>query len=357
MNDLKEEICSFDNLYSAMRKCKINVIWKDSVSGYVSNGLSNIYKLKQSLEEDTYKLDKYQEFTIYEPKERQIVSTRIKDRVFQRSLCDNYLYKEITKSFIYNNCACQIGKGTEFARKRLKCELQKYFRKYNRSNIGYVLKVDLKNYFGSTPHELAYEAITKRIKDEWVLCEVKRVIDSYNQGDNPDVRMGLGSQLTQLIQLAILDDLDHYIKEQLHIKYYIRYMDDFILIHENKQYLKECLIKIDNWILQRNLYLNENKTQIFKIQQGINFLGFRFRLVKSGKVIITLLHTKLSHERRKLRKLVNRCHKGLMTREDVDVCYNSWKAHINNNSNKKVKRNCHNLIIYMDKFYKNLWEE
>lgn len=106
------------------------------------------------------------------------------------------------------------------------------------------------------------------------------------------------------------------------------------------------------------------KTQLFKVTQGIKFLGFRFRLTKTGKVVMTLLPEKLSHERRKLRKLVERAKQGYMTKEEVDRCYESWKAHVGNESSKKRKspgrrarRNCHNLIICMDQYYKNLWRE
>lgn len=128
--------------------------------------------------------------------------------------------------------------------------------------------------------------------------------------------------------------------------------------------MQECLIKIDAWISSRGLKLSPKKTQLFKMTQGIKFLGFRFRLVKTGKVVMTLLPEKLSHERRKLRKLVSRAKQGYMTKEEVDRCYESWKAHVGNESSKKRKspgrrarRNCHNLIICMDQYYKNLWRE
>ena len=110
MDDIKEKVCEFRSLYKAMNKCKKNVMWKDSVAGYVKNGLVNCYKLRQQLLDEKYKIDKYSVFTIYEPKKREIVSTRMKDRVFQRSLSDNYLYDAVTKSFIYDNCACQDNK-------------------------------------------------------------------------------------------------------------------------------------------------------------------------------------------------------------------------------------------------------
>lgn len=359
---VRDKVCDFDNLYRAMQHCKNNVMWKDSVAGYVKNGLVNVHKLKESIENGTYKLDKYTQFKVYEPKERDIVSTRIKDRVFQRSLCDNYFYDTMTKSFIYDNCACQDERGTEYARKRLIRHLQKYYREHGTE--GGAIKADLQNFFGSTSHELAYSAVTKRITDEWVNGEINRVITSFNQGADPEVGMGLGSEMTQIIQLAVLDDFDHFVKEQLRIKYYVRYNDDFIMLHEDKAYLRECLEKIDAWITARGLRLSPKKTQLFNVTQGIKFLGFRFRLTKTGKVVMTLLPEKLSHERRKLRKLVSRAKQGYMTKQEVDKCYESWKAHVGNESNKKRKspgkrarRNCHNLIICMDKYYKNLWRD
>ena len=361
-SEVKDKVCNFDNLYRAMRHCKHNVMWKDSVAGYVKNGLMNVHKLKRSVEDGTYSIDKYTQFKVYEPKERDIVSTRIKDRVFQRSFCDQYFYEKMTNSFIHDNVACQLEKGNELGRKRLICHMQRQYRESGRSVNGWVLKADLTNFFGSTPHESALNAVTKLLDDEWAVDEAWRVIDSFNQGPDPNVGMGLGSEMTQITELAVLNDLDHYIKEQLHIRHYVRYMDDLILIHPDKAYLRECLEKIRAWVSARGLTLSKKKTQLFHIKQGIRFLGFRYRLTDTGKVVMTVLPEKVSHERRKLRKLVERAKAGLMTRQDVDSCYGSWKAHVGNESKHKrahpgrrAHRNNHNLILIMDKYYKNLW--
>ena len=362
--DVKEIVCSFGNLYKAMRKCKQNVIWKDSVAGFVVvNGLANCYKIKQQHENGNYKIDGYTIFKVHEPKERTIVSTRIKDRVFQRSLCDNYLTKQVSKGFIYDSGACLPNKGTEFARKRFYVALQRHHRKYGIS--GGALKCDLSDYFGSTPHNTAAESITKRVQDGWADSEVKRIIHSFNQGANPEVGMGLGSQVTQLIQLAVLDDLDHYIKEVLRIKNYVRYMDDFILLHPNMNYLRYCREKIRERIERLGLKLSPKKTQLQPITQPLHFLGFSFRLTETGKIIVKLLPKKVSHERRKLTKLVERAKQGLMTKQEVNACYESWKAHATGKCKNKPKgtptkhhkRHTHALVLEMDKFYKNLWED
>ncbi|MBR6102642.1 MAG: hypothetical protein IKP95_09450 [Ruminococcus sp.] len=348
MNDItiRELVCSYDSLYHALQKCKKGVMWKDSVAGFVKNGLINCLLLKEDLDSGRYKLGKYSVFEITEPKRRVIVSTRIKDRVFQRSLCDNYLTEALSKSFIYDNCACQVGKGTDFARKRLKVHLQRFYRKHGLN--GYVLKCDIKSFFGSTPHDVAISAVAKRAKDQWAVSEVARIVNSFTQGEDPAIGMGLGSQVTQLIELSVLDTLDHIIKERLHIQHYVRYMDDFILIHEDKHYLRCCLSVIEEEIRKLGLRLSEKKTQIFPVKQQIHFLGFSYRLTSTGKVLLKLLPCKVVRERRKLKKLVQLCRKGIMTKEHADFCFTSWKAHAS-------KGNCYKLIQSMTQYYNDLW--
>lgn len=362
LSNVGKGICSFYNLYRAMLLCKRGVIWKDSVAGYVVNGLVRIHGLKKSLEQGTYKLSPYANFKVYEPKERDILSTKMKDRVFQRSFVDNYFYNEMTRSFIYDNGACQKGRGTERTRKRLICHLQRFYRKHGLN--GFIIKGDLTNFFGSTSHDLAYESVKNRVVDKWVIQESKRIIDSFDNGINPDIGMGLGSQCTQIIQLAVLDDFDHFIKEVLRIKHYVRYNDDFILIHEDKEYLKYCLSEINKWMTVRKLKLNPNKTQIIKLSQGVKFLGFRFRLTETGKVVMTLLPEKISHQRRKLKRMVDRVARGEMSKTDVDRSYESFKANITNNGKykqehpgRRARRDCHGLELAMDAFYKLIWRD
>lgn len=347
MDKTIERICNFEELYKAMYKCKKDVMWKDSVAGFVKNGLVNCYKLHDQLKSGSYKIDKYSYFTISEPKVRDIVSTRMKDRVFQRSMCDNYLYTQLTKGLIYDNCACQIDKGTDFAMDRMSCHLQRFFRKHKLD--GYVLQCDIANYFGSTQHEVAKKIVIDRVDNDWVKDHVFKIIDSFGTKESPTMGMGLGSQVTQLVQLAIMDDVDHFIKENLKIKQYIRYMDDFVLIHHDKEYLQECKGLIAAKLSDLGLRLNQKKTQIYPINRGIKFLGFRFMLTDTGKVIRKLNKENISRERRKLRKLKGLVDKGILTKKDVNECYQSWKSHAN-------KGNTYQLVRQMDQFYKELWE-
>ncbi|NMB42413.1 MAG: RNA-directed DNA polymerase [Firmicutes bacterium] len=346
--DIKDVICDFDNLHKAMMKCRKGVMWKDSVARHVNNGLASILKLQNDLESGKYKIDDYYRFTIHEPKEREIVSNRFKDRVFQRSMVDNYLYEAITKGFIYDNCACQVGKGTDFARNRLKCHMQRFFRKYGLD--GYVLKCDIKNYFGSTSHKKSLSFLKRYVDDPWVYAHLEAIFDSYSDKDNPGVGFGLGSQINQLTQLLFLSELDHNIKEKLRVKQYARYMDDFPLIHHDKAHLKHCREEIEGYLNSLGLKLNEKKTQMFPLKQGIDYLGFKFKLTDTGKVLMLLSKENVKKRKRKLRGHKKLVDEGRMTREKADQCYESWKAHA-------AKGNSYNLIKRMDAYYASLWEE
>lgn len=317
-------------MYKALKRACRNVRWKTSVTQFELNGLKNSAKAIQEIESEKYKLSKYQEFEIYEPKHRHITATRIKDRQIQRSMCDNYFYEAITKSFIYDNCACLKGKGTLFATDRLKQHFQKYWYKH-RSNDGWVLKCDIHHFFDSIDHDIAKQVVTKRVPNDHIKQMIFDIIDSFG-----DVGIGLGSQVSQLIALAYLDDLDHYIKEQLHIKHYVRYMDDFILIHEDKEYLKYCLKKITEHITAIKLELN-SKTTIQPLNKGIMFLHWKYILTDTGKVILLPDKQRLTKKRKKLKKMREMCKQNQITFDHYKQSVSGMIAHLK-------QGNAHNAI-------------
>lgn len=340
-NSIKEDVCSFHKLYKATQVCRKNVRWKDSVAHFSNHSLKSVYNLKKLIESGKYQISPYSVFEIREPKLRKITSTRFKDRVFQRSLCDNYLTKEISKDFIPNNFACQKNKGTDRARECLTRLLKAFCRK--KGVNGYVLKLDIHDYFGSTRHEIAIRQVNERVRNEWACDEVERIIRSFGDG----ISIGLGSQVSQLIQLAVLDGVDHYITETLGISLYVRYMDDMILIHEDKEYLKLCLKRIKRKLNRLKLDISPKKTQIFKITQPVKFLGFTFKLWESGKVTWRLLPSNFKTEKRKLKKLAFRVHQGKMSIDEFNECYKSWRAHA-------AKSDSRYRIRQMDKYKEDL---
>ena len=168
MSILLPEWTNYDNLYKALKKSCKNVRWKTSVTQFEINALSNVSKLLEELKTNNYQLKPYTEFDVYEPKRRHIKATRIRDRVVQRSFCDNYFYPLITKSFIYDNCACQIGKGPDFATKRLKQRYRRFYYKY-RNNHGWVLKCDIHHFFESIDHDILKQLLIKKNMDDFSL--------------------------------------------------------------------------------------------------------------------------------------------------------------------------------------------
>ena len=299
MKDYFGKAIEYGNLRRALNKCCRGIRWKDSVVGYELHAVQNTYKLRQDLLNGTYKLSPYQTFTVHEPKEREIVATRIRDRQVQMALCDAGLYDDICEHFIYDNCACQRGKGTDFTLKRVRAHMSKFFKANGKD--GWVLKCDVRHFFPNTRHDVAKAAIANRVEDPRAREYVSNVIDSFGG----DKGIGLGSQISQLVELAVLDDLDHYIKERLRIRHYVRYMDDMILFHPDKEYLQFCKAEIERKLNEIGLELNK-KTTIYPLRQGVKFLQWRFVITDTGKINMKLSGKKMGKQRRKLKKIIKK---------------------------------------------------
>ena len=137
-----ESAIGFEALYNSMNKCKCGVMWKTSVANYCLHDLERTLKLEEDLKTGEYKPGKPMTFMVTHPKPRQILSIGFRDRVYQRSLNDVIIYPAMTQSLIYDNAACQKGKGTDFARERLKEFIRRFYRKHGRD--GWVLQMDVK---------------------------------------------------------------------------------------------------------------------------------------------------------------------------------------------------------------------
>ena len=314
-----DKVLTYGNMRRALNKVCRDVRWKDSVVGYELHAPRNTYQLIDELKRGAYKISPYQRFTIYEPKKRDIVATRIRDRQVQMALCDGGLYEDITEHFIYDNCACQIGKGTDFALKRVKTHLRKFYQKHGKE--GWVLKLDIKQFFPSTKHYVAKKAIAKRVSDPYARQLVFDVIDSFEG----DAGIGLGSQISQLVELAVLDDLDHFIKERLGVKHYVRYMDDMIFIHQDKEFLKWVWSEVEKELAKLELELNK-KSCIYPLSQGVKFLKWRFIITNTGKIVQRMDSSKQSKERHRLKALLIKEANGEIPKGTAQNSLQAWLA-------------------------------
>jgi len=344
------EAITFRELYFAARECANGVRWKESVQDFLRSHLKRTLSLARDLRSDRYKISPYVRFVVTEPKKREIVSTRFRDRVFQRAMCNNGLYRDMTRSFIYDSGACQNGRGTDFSRNRLKMHLNRFRRKHGTD--GWVLKLDVKNFFASIPHRIAKAAVAKRVKDPGFVRRIFEVIDSFADSPPPGEEprgIALGSQISQLIALAVLDDFDHAIKERFRIRHYVRYMDDMVLIHEDREKLMECWRFAEEHFSSIGLTINPKST-LLRLQQGFSFLNRRHFFTASGRLIVKVAHKSISRERRRLRSIHTLWMRGKLSDRDVIEHFTAWKA-------TATKADSHGLIRAMTKYAKSLFNK
>lgn len=337
----KDIICDFENLYMAYRKAKAGKKFNGSTARFQMMSLEGVHLLKEQLESKTYKMSSYNEFKIYEPKERVIQSCSFKDKVVQHCLCDNVLHPVLSKQFIECNYAGQIGKGTLFGMDKLKEHMEDHY--FNYGIDGWILKCDIKKFFYEIDHEILKEVVDYHFPDEYVMWLNHLFIDSTEGRGLP-----LGNQVAQVYALLILDCMDHMITENLGIKNYGRYMDDFYLIHKDKEYLKYCLSAIKELVNSLGLELN-GKTQMVPFRKGLRFLGFHHYMTSEGKYIRRLSGENKRRIKKKLRKWARAVHDGKMTTDKFYQKYGSWKNHA-------MHGNCYKLCCNMDEFVKELLE-
>jgi hypothetical protein len=335
------KVSNANALFDAFRKSKINSDWKFSVQKYDFDLWKNISEAKRELNDGTYKQKPYVEFDLSERgKLRHIKAISIKDRVVQRSLCDNVLTPVTSSYLIYDNGASQKDKGVTFTRDRLKEHLHRYFRKYG-TNEGYVLLVDFKNYFGSIPHEKLKEAYAKVIPE----FDLRRLINSLIDENGGDRGMGIGAQLSQNAGIFYPTPLDQYFKTVKAEKYYGAYMDDRYLICRNKEHAKECLREMRKEADLLGLTINEKKTQIVKLSKGFTFLKIRYLLTETGKVVTYQSRDTFIRESRRLKKFK----KNSLPPERAAMCYKSWRGSV------KQYHNNYYRIKRMDALFKSLF--
>lgn len=329
---MKNYITSYDCLYESMIKCKKGVTWKPSVKSFVLNAEENVLRMKQQHQDGTWKNGKPKTVLITYPKRREALSIPFKDRVYQRSINDNSLYPQMVGGFVYANCACQTGKGTDFARQLVKKYLWNYYCKYGTE--GYAVQIDIHGYYLNMRHSDVERRIRTRTDSDTaeMVCAVLRDQYAGETGYNP------GSQMVQIAGISLLDPTDHYIKEQLHVKYFIKYMDDFLMLIHGKNRAEKVLKETVNQLHKYGMEINEKKTHITPIKKGFTFLGFDYHLTDTGKIIMTLNSANVKHERKTLVRMVHKSKRGELKPEKVDEHHASWENNADKGNSYKMKQ-------------------
>lgn len=303
--DLYKNLLKMENILKAYNEVCSHTKNKRKVRNYKENKCIYISRIYNILKNKEYVVGKYNVFTIYEPKKRVIVSQNLQDKVINHLISRQILYPALIPCLINENVASIENKGTRYG-----LELAKKFHtickiKYKEY---YILKCDISKFFASIDKEILKNKIRKKIKDKDALEIVFKVIDSQEQG------LGIGNMTSQVLAVFFLNDMDHFIKEKLKIKYYVRYQDDFLLFHNSKKYLRYCLEEIKQFLGKEKLVLNK-KSRIYKNTNNFIFLGRdkKGRYAKYREVKRKIKKKKYLYETNKI---------DLMSYMTTRICYN-----------------------------------
>ncbi len=301
--------CSFENLLAASESARRGKNRKHTVAHFFLNLEHNLWQLHEELASQSYKPGPYRTFTIYDyDKARQISAAPFPDRVVHHAL-HKVIEPLFDRTFIYDSYACRTGKGTHRAVQRFQ-----HFAQRNR----YVLKCDIKKYHPSIDIDILKQILNEKIRDEGTLWLCHIILDNgnpqeavmqYFPGDSlftPLERsrgIPIGNLTSQFFANVYLDGLDHFIKEQLRCRYYIRYVDDFVIFSDDKGLLWKIKNLIEEHLISLRLRLHEHKCHVFKTAEGVAFLGYRifpdhlllrkengFRFQRKLKRLIKLFH-------------------------------------------------------------------
>lgn len=357
VNDLYQQMSMKDMLRLYQKQVRANTKNKHKIykfEEYFTANITNVYNLFHS---DDYKVSDYNIFLIRDPKYRIIMSQKMNDKIINHVMAD-YLIQVLDSGLIDTNVATRKNKGTHYGMRYLK----KYLNELKGNTI-YALKFDISKYFYNIDHKILKQMLQKKIKDKAYLKILFQIIDSTNENVNeriikikrkeikklekstmkdrnkrikeieniPLYQQGkglpIGNMTSQIMAVFYLNEIDHYIKEQLHAKYYIRYMDDGVILSNDKAYLKWCLKKIRKIMAQYQLTLNK-KTCIMNVStNGIDFLGFHYYIMNQ-KVIMKVRKITKKRLRQKMKKLDYLYSKKKITEKDIMQVIASYQGHL-----------------------------
>ena len=316
VSNIYYKVCDIDNINKMCDLVCSKVKNKSKAERFMVYKSEHIINIRNKLISKKLDFSRYNIFLITDPKCRVIMAQSIEDKIINHLVAKYFLVDVFEKSYTNSMCATRIGKGTSYGLKLLKKYLNEINSKYNEF---YYLKIDIKKYFYNIDHQILKNILKKKIKDKDVLYVLDNIVDSTNEKyinnhitnlkekrinylkDNDYIQevkeiplytygkgCSIGNQTSQAFGLIYLYEFNHYMKEKLNLKYVINYMDDFIIIHNDKNYLKHCLKEIRKYLFYKlKLDLNEKKTKVESIKNGIDFLGYRF-IIKNNKIVMKL---------------------------------------------------------------------
>ncbi len=282
--NLYNKLCSLENLNLAYEKARKGKSQKESVIEFDKNVKENLEQLQKELVNLNYQPKPLKRFVVRDPKTRTIHASAFRDRIVHHMIV-NILEPIFEKIFIFDSYASRKDKGahvaiTRFDEFKRKVSLNGAAvrgggtQKTNNMVQGYVLKADISHYFDSVNHEILLNIVKKKIRDGKIIWLIRKILNNF-KGDVKGKSMPLGNYTSQFFANVYLNELDYFVKHKLKAKYYIRYVDDFVILHRSKKRLELFRKRIVEFLKSIMLELHPEKSDIIPLQKGVTFLGYR----------------------------------------------------------------------------------
>lgn len=343
-----DKICSFENLLRSYKLARKSNRYKKRICQFDFFLESNLLKIQKELINETFVTRPYNHFIVTDPKIRQIAAPEFRDRIVQHALVD-VIEPLFENSFIYDSYACRKNKGTTFALKRIQKFLKASRSFYGRDQEIYFLKCDIKRFFPSVSWDVLLNIVRKKIVCPKTLRLIEKIVTTHQVyrkiSDNPKTQLSLfdnhdaleevvsvekrkglpiGNLTSQLFANVYLNELDNFVKHTLKERWYGRYMDDFLIISNDKKHLLLIKEEINTFLNEElKLILHPKKSFVQNAKNGISFVGYRIfydHILIRGS---TLIHFRKKHKRR-----LKQLKKGKITQDELRQSELSFKGHM-----------------------------
>ena len=371
-------VSDYNALIAAYKRVHRVSGWKCSAQKAGINLLKEVQALSEEIESTSYRPGEGVTFQMCERGNLRLVrALNVRDTIAQQALCQSLLIPVLERYLIYDNGASLKGKGISFTRRRFEEHLRWHYRRYGTD--GYALKIDFRKYFDNIEHEKLLKMILTKIPDARLKIVLQHILESNRQDVSYDQRnideimqepfnslehekipnekltgqkflpksLGIGSPLSQIAGIFFPTRIDTYCKTVRQLHYYDAYMDDRIILHPDKEYLKRLRGDIEHIAGEMGLFVHPKKTQIIKISHGITFLKTKYFLTDTGRIIRRIPHDTVTTERRKLKALARLVAAGKMDYAAFTRQYLSWRG-------DKEWYNAHRTVRNIDNLYRRL---
>ena len=358
-----------DQLIKAYGRLRKASGWKASTQRFEINLLSEVTSLLHDVRAGEYKPSKGKSFVLNEQgRLRLIRALEPRDMILEHALCDNILNPTLQPYIIHDNGASMVGKGISFTRRRFEQHLHKFYRQYGRD--GYILKIDFRKFFDNINHDALLNEFAKHIpqeiidiylkpilqsnavdvtgfEDKYTMDNIYNALEHYMAGGKSEGEailhksLAIGAPISQIAGIYLPHRIDSWCKTVKGCKFYHAYMDDRIIIHHDKQFLRQILAEITQIAETLGIHINSRKTQIIKLTRPFVFLKTRYILTDTGKLIKKIPKDVVKRQRRKMRKLARLASEGTISLKDFQTQYRSWRG-------DKKRYNAYNTLCRLD---------